>query len=98
MKEGVGWGDAGKRKQGFRGSPSLAQYQASQGWWLEHPRVWGCAWWAFLQLILSASPQWVLHCHFPDEETKAWGDAMRSQSPPAPCTSAHYGPPCGSHA
>lgn len=37
MKEGVGWGDAGKRKQGFRGSPSLAQYQASQRWWLEHP-------------------------------------------------------------
>lgn len=34
MEEEVGWGDTGKRKQGFRGSPSPAQHQASHGWGL----------------------------------------------------------------
>lgn len=73
------------RRQGFRDSPSLAQHQASQGWGLVFGAAlslglcFGCI---LSQWILSALSQWVFHCHFTDEETEAWGDAMRSQEPP----------------
>ena len=34
-------------------------------------------------MILPAPSQWVLYCHFTDEETEVWGDTMRGQEPPS---------------
>ena len=64
----------------------------------------GTPWGLCVLRIFASDPapsQWVLHCHFTDEETEAWRDAtgsLQPTAPPGPRTWPPREPQCGSRA